>query len=83
MPCILHATLELDATRNALIEASKLNDRMMDKLAGCIEILCEYLKQNENHIDWAPYLMMHPQSFDENYLKILKNNLSRRASGKN
>lgn len=82
MPCILHATLELDATRNALIEASELNDRMMDKLAGCIEILCEYLKQNENHIDWAPYLMMHPQSFDENYLKILKNNLSRRASGK-
>ena len=58
LPAILHATLELDASRNHLIPRNEVNKVMIDKLANIISKMAEYLK--EQGTTWDAYRLMRP-----------------------
>lgn len=60
-PCILHASLELDSSRNFLVSNDQNNKIMMYKLAGQIAKMSAYLKQHGRH-DWYPYMLMRPEA---------------------
>lgn len=60
-PCILHASLELDSSRNSLVSNDENNKTMMHKLAGQIAKVSTYLKQSGRH-DWYPYMLMRPDA---------------------
>ena len=60
-PCILHASLELDSSRNSLVSNDQNNQIMMQKLAEQIAIVATYLKEFGRH-DWYPYMLMKPDA---------------------
>ena len=75
-PCILHASLELDSSRNSLLPDNPENRDMMLRLAERIIKVAEYLKGNRH--DWYPYLMMRPDCRQDNkneYVRLLSDNL--------
>lgn len=76
LPCILHATLELDSSRNSLITGSKRNELMMKRLAGTVHRLAEYLKTTKPST-WMPYRLMRPRrdGVTHEYEKILNDAL--------
>ena len=61
LPAILHATLELDASRNHLIPRNEVNKVMIDKLADIISKMAEYLK--EQGTTWDAYRLMRPNHY--------------------
>lgn len=61
-PCILHASLELDSSRNSLVSNDENNKIMMHKLAGQIAKVSTYLKQQPGRHDWYPYMLMRPDT---------------------
>ncbi len=64
IPCILHATLELDSSRNALLPGNKNNYEMMDILINQVNFIAEHLKEIRHN--WYPYLLMHPDTTKPN-----------------
>lgn len=60
-PCILHASLELDSSRNSLVSSDRNNQIMMHKLAEQIATVATYLKESDRH-DWYPYMLMRPDT---------------------
>lgn len=58
-PCIFHASLELNSSRNQLLPNNDNNKTMMHKLAEQTSIVAEYLKRHGRH-DWYPYQLMKP-----------------------
>ena len=59
-PCILHASLELDSSRNSLLPDNQVNREVISHLAGRIKAVADYLKSNRH--DWYPYLLMRPDA---------------------
>lgn len=59
-PCILHATLALDSSRNALLPDNQVNIEVISRLACRIQVMADYLK-TQGH-DWYPYLLMRPDA---------------------
>lgn len=59
LPCILHATLELNSSRTSLIADSGTNRIMMKLLVKVVAGVADYLKNTE--ITWNPYRLMRPE----------------------
>ncbi len=59
-PCILHATLELDSSRNSLLPDNRMNREVISRLTEMIKTMADYLK-NKRH-DWYPYLLARPDA---------------------
>ena len=81
-PCIFHASLELDSSRNSLLPYNDNNNFMMYKLAKQAFIMAEYLKRHGRH-DWYPYLLMKPNmsSMQRNeYINLLISAISNLSS---
>lgn len=63
LPCILHASLELDNSRSTLIKDSDRNKKMMELLADNVYTLSEYIKKNLD-VSWVPFrLMRHGDAY--------------------
>lgn len=58
IPAIMHATLELDSSRNHLIADNETNKIMLDKVADIIAEMAEYLKTKGT--TWDAYRLMRP-----------------------
>ena len=64
-PCILHATLELNASRNVILTGIKVNSVMMQLLAGRIIALANRLKRDTH--GWDAYRLVAGSFADKNY----------------
>lgn len=75
LPCILHATLELDSSRKSLIVDDPDNHEMIARLADVISDIAEFIKTRE--ISWRPYSLMRPEipifetSYEAQLFKLL------------
>lgn len=61
-PCILHASLALNASRKALQTGEEINDKMMYFLADRMIQLAEYLKEYRH--DWNPYKIVFGSGYN-------------------
>lgn len=64
LPCVLHASLELNSSRNSLIEKSAVNEAMMERLAKQVSLVSTYLKGKR--CSWDAYKLMRPSSKSSN-----------------
>lgn len=73
LPCILHATVELNSSRTELIIQDPTNVMMMEKLADVITDVAEYLKTSDDNSTWDAYRLMRPDIpyFEDSYRAIL------------
>lgn len=81
-PCIFHATLELDSSRNALLPGNENNKRMMAELAMCASAMAGYLKGLRH--GWYPYMLMKPAprpATGNEYVRLLVEEIGKLSEG--
>ncbi len=62
LPCIIHATVELESSRNHLIESEK-NKFVFEEIFSLLQVCHSYLKSKD--VNWEPYkLINHGEKFD-------------------
>ena len=79
IPCLLHATLELDSSRNYFITESANNREIVKLLPDIISRIAEYIKTKSN--SWDAYRLMRPTNtlkITSEYVKNLYNSLTRK-----
>lgn len=82
-PCMLHATLELNASRKAILTGESINSTMMDLLADRIIDLADELKILTH--SWDSYKLISGNFTAKNYSKFafeLKQKLEQKSVGK-
>ncbi len=80
LPCLLHATLELDSSRNSLIQESANNHAVIKKLTSVVWRIAEYIKTQRN--SWDAYALMRPWIASANgseYIQELYDGLTKTA----
>lgn len=72
-PCILHATLELDSSRNSIITDDSYNRDLIIELSYAIKDIADYLKTVLPFPSWGPLSLMIPNNkYDDNeYCQLL------------
>lgn len=60
LPCVLHATVNLNSSRTELIQQDPTNKLMMRKLADVVSDVAEYLKKLGDTSTWDAYRLMRP-----------------------
>lgn len=78
LPCILHATLELDSSRNSIITDDSYNRDLIIELSYAIKDIADYLKTVLPFPSWDPLSLMNPNKYDSNnneYCQLLLKSL--------
>lgn len=79
LPCLLHATLELDSSRNNLIKESSNNRTVVKLLPNVISRIAEYIKTQRS--SWDAFSLMRPTIELKNrseYVEVLYNTLNQK-----
>lgn len=60
LPCVLHATVELNSSRTEMIVQDRNNELMMEKLTRVISDVADHLKTLRTSSTWDAYRLMRP-----------------------
>lgn len=73
LPCVLHATIELNSSRTEMIVQDPTNELMMKKLASVISDVADYLKNLRVFPTWDAHRLMRPSvpPFETDAYKVL------------
>lgn len=81
-PCVIHATLELNASRNALLSGESINEEMMVLIAERMVALADLLKSK--HHGWQSFMLIHGSTKELSnnpYVEKLKICLKEKSNG--
>ena len=76
LPCVVHATFELNSSRNALIE-SETNNWMQAEIARCLKEFANELAADDNVCSWNYFDLVSLNEYDQRDFPDLYNELLR------
>ena len=75
LPCVIHATFELNSSRNALIE-SDVNNWMQGEIARCLKEFAVLLADNDTSCSWNYVDLISLNEYDKRDFTYLRDELS-------